>query len=285
MTETPKRRQPTPDTLRELFLKSGNRCAFPGCHANLMDQDGNFVGQLCHIEAAEMGGERFNEMMTNEERRALSNLMLMCYPHHRITNDTQKYTVGALRRMKITHEARSTGADPLLHVLLSKARWPALLGTGVIVGAGLDGVATSLASLFGGADTNQPEKSVPSFRHELIQRLRFAPRATVHSCSRDPFHIEIGEEIFGLFRSVGWTTGPIDESEMHRFLNSRFDFDSSMLLLFKVSKAAQLSNLQKAIGGFFDALGFVPAKQECSVGRMERDHPVRFHLAFVATNS
>jgi hypothetical protein len=52
-------------TYREVFLKSGNVWAFPGCDALLMDEDGNFVGQICHIEAAEPGGERFNPAMTN----------------------------------------------------------------------------------------------------------------------------------------------------------------------------------------------------------------------------
>jgi hypothetical protein len=31
MTEKAKRLAPTPQTLREVFLKSGNLCAFPGC--------------------------------------------------------------------------------------------------------------------------------------------------------------------------------------------------------------------------------------------------------------
>jgi hypothetical protein len=58
--EKPKRLTPTKDTLRELYLKSGNRCAFPGCHKALFNSKGVFVGQICHIEAAESGGQRFN---------------------------------------------------------------------------------------------------------------------------------------------------------------------------------------------------------------------------------
>ena len=46
-----KRLQPKGNTLRELFLKSGNLCAFPGCL--MMDPEGNFIGEVCHIEAAE----------------------------------------------------------------------------------------------------------------------------------------------------------------------------------------------------------------------------------------
>lgn len=93
MTEKPKRLTPLPDTLRELFLKSGNLCAFPNCKALMMDADGVFIGQVCHIEAAEEGGKRFNSSISNEERRTASNLMLMCYEHHQVTNDEKKYPV------------------------------------------------------------------------------------------------------------------------------------------------------------------------------------------------
>lgn len=85
MSEIPKRLAPQFETFRELFLKSGNLCAYSNCDAPMMTEDGVFVGQLCHIEAAEPGGERFNPTMTNEDRRSASNLMLMCYPHHRQT--------------------------------------------------------------------------------------------------------------------------------------------------------------------------------------------------------
>lgn len=37
MAETPKRLAPTRDTLRELYLKSGNRCAFPECKKALFN--------------------------------------------------------------------------------------------------------------------------------------------------------------------------------------------------------------------------------------------------------
>ena len=72
----------------------------------MMDIQGDFIGQLCHIEAAEEGGERFNASMTNEERRAVANLMLMCYPHHVKTNDVTEYTVEVLQKFKSDHERR-----------------------------------------------------------------------------------------------------------------------------------------------------------------------------------
>lgn len=111
MSEKPKRLAPKTETLRELFLKSGNLCAYPGCGALMMNVDGVFIGQLCHIEAAEEGGERFNPQMTNEDRRHISNLILMCYPHHEETNNVGKYPVAKIRQFKNDHEKRFARAD------------------------------------------------------------------------------------------------------------------------------------------------------------------------------
>ncbi|QED48347.1 hypothetical protein FSZ17_14485 [Cytobacillus dafuensis] len=49
--------------------------AFPSCKKTILNDTGNFVGQVCHIEAAMPGGERFNPNQTNGERRAFSNLI------------------------------------------------------------------------------------------------------------------------------------------------------------------------------------------------------------------
>ena len=111
MTEEAKRLKPAPATLRELFLKSGNICAHPNCARLMMNTEGVFIGQVCHVEAAEEGGERFNPDMSNEQRRSVKNLMLMCYEHHKITNNVKKYTVAKLQKMKAEHEERFSSPD------------------------------------------------------------------------------------------------------------------------------------------------------------------------------
>lgn len=111
MTEVAKRLAPTQETVRELFLKSGNLCAYPGCGRLMMNEEGVFVGHVCHIEAAEVGGERFNPNMTNEERRSAANLMLMCYDHHTVTDDVERYTVEILKGYKRDHETRFSRPD------------------------------------------------------------------------------------------------------------------------------------------------------------------------------
>ncbi|MDC5391594.1 hypothetical protein [Acinetobacter baumannii] len=104
-----KRLAPTVQTKRALFLLSRNQCAFPNCRQNLIDERGHFIGEICHIEAANEDGERFNPNQTNEERRDISNLILMCPNHHKITNDVHAYTVQTMREIKLTHEAKSYG--------------------------------------------------------------------------------------------------------------------------------------------------------------------------------
>lgn len=106
MSEKPKRLAPKLDVLRELFLKCGNECAFTHCHDVMIDSEGTFVGEICHIEAALPGGERFNPNQTNEKRREFSNLMLMCHPHHKKTNDVDKFPVKVLQKMKSDHESK-----------------------------------------------------------------------------------------------------------------------------------------------------------------------------------
>jgi len=117
MTETPRRLAPTREVLRELYLKSGNRCAFPACKRALFNVKGVFVGQVCHIEAAEPGGERYNEDQTNEHRRKVSNLLSMCYDHHIETNDVVKFPVERMRRIKAEHE--KTFSDVVGSMLLT----------------------------------------------------------------------------------------------------------------------------------------------------------------------
>lgn len=106
MSEQVKRLTVKPETLRRLYLLSGNQCAFPGCTHPIITANGVYVSELCHICAAETGGERFDVNQSNEDRRQFENLMLMCHPHHVITNDVAAYPPERLREMKSAHEDR-----------------------------------------------------------------------------------------------------------------------------------------------------------------------------------
>ncbi|TYS59355.1 hypothetical protein FZC76_22365 [Sutcliffiella horikoshii] len=99
-----KRISPSAATLRELYILSGNRCAFPDCNHEIIDENGVLVAELCHIEAALPGGERFNSQMTNEERAQASNLIFMCHKHHKITDNVNEFDVARLKTIKQDHE-------------------------------------------------------------------------------------------------------------------------------------------------------------------------------------
>lgn len=98
------RKEPLPKTVKRLFALSGNVCAYKGCDQCMVDPIGTVVGQICHIEGAEPGGERYNPNQSDDERRAFENLILLCANHHIITNDVEVYTVPILQKMKSEHE-------------------------------------------------------------------------------------------------------------------------------------------------------------------------------------
>lgn len=95
----------TKKTLKRLFALSGNQCAFPGCQERLVNTENALESNICHIEAAKVGGERYNPDMTDVQRADYANLILLCRQHHDLTNDVQKYTVDVLRKMKQEHES------------------------------------------------------------------------------------------------------------------------------------------------------------------------------------
>lgn len=98
------RKAPQTDVLRALFARSGNQCAFPGCTQPIINHKNKFIGQVCHIEAAMEGGERYNLASDDEYRRGYGNLLILCYPHHIETDDVIEYPVDRLRQMKNEHE-------------------------------------------------------------------------------------------------------------------------------------------------------------------------------------
>ena len=94
-------------TLRFLYAKSGNNCAFPQCKAPIFEEDGLLTGECCHIQAISIGGARYNAKMTDDERNAEDNLVLMCSRHHTIIDsDTKTYTAKRLQQIKREHEAQ-----------------------------------------------------------------------------------------------------------------------------------------------------------------------------------
>jgi hypothetical protein len=114
---------------RAALMRSGNRCAFPGCQAPLLTEDGLFIGNICHIEAVSQSGPRYCKTSTAEQRASLDNLIVMCPVHHRtIDAEPDLYTVAWLREVRVRQAAGLKGAlsSPPAPVLLLE---PAALRT------------------------------------------------------------------------------------------------------------------------------------------------------------
>ncbi|UQB67590.1 ABC-three component system protein [Epilithonimonas zeae] len=132
-------------TIKRLYAMSGNHCAFPDCTQTFLNVDDETnVSNICHIEAAEQGGQRYNPNSDDEYRKSFENLILLCPNHHKVTDNITVYTVEALKEMKRLHEAKflqiATGQN-----IITKN--PSALN--IVIG--------SLgSSIFGGGNINEP---------------------------------------------------------------------------------------------------------------------------------
>ena len=98
-------RKYTQKTLKRLYGLSGNICAFPDCNTLLVNTYNALDSNICHIEAANEYGERYNASMTDEQRADYPNLILLCRQCHDKTNDVSIYSVDVLKEMKKKHES------------------------------------------------------------------------------------------------------------------------------------------------------------------------------------
>ncbi len=97
----------TPKTVKKLYARSGNKCAFPECQQPLFpDDNSENISEICHIEAAEEGGQRYNPDSNDIYRRSYENLILLCPNHHKITDDESQYPVEKLKQMNQEHERK-----------------------------------------------------------------------------------------------------------------------------------------------------------------------------------
>ena len=100
-----KRLQPSAQTLRQLYILSGNMCAMPDCTTLLIDKDGTWIGEVAHIYAASDGGPRANPNLSPEDRRKFDNLILLCSKCHKIIDfDVAQYPAEKLFQIKEEHE-------------------------------------------------------------------------------------------------------------------------------------------------------------------------------------
>ncbi len=95
-----------------LWGKAAGRCQYEGCNAplwldSLTKAEFN-TAYVAHIVADSPDGPRGHPTLSEQLKRDISNLMLMCDTHHRRIDkeDVKLHSVERLRAMKATHERR-----------------------------------------------------------------------------------------------------------------------------------------------------------------------------------
>lgn len=92
---------------RLLYANSGNICAMYGCNNPLVYVNTASINEICHIEAVNDEGARYNPNLTDDYVNSYENLMLLCPTCHSIIDNKQNegfYTVLYLKQMKQFHE-------------------------------------------------------------------------------------------------------------------------------------------------------------------------------------
>ena len=109
------RKPPSRKTLRELYLLSGNQCANPKCATVLINANGTLVAEVCHIKAENPGGPRFDNKLSEDQRRLPNNLILLCSTCHTLVDaEPQNYTVRQLTKWKKDREDQFSAVDDTL---------------------------------------------------------------------------------------------------------------------------------------------------------------------------
>ena len=99
-------------TLKILFGRSGNLCAYPECTNNIIEpateqSDDQVIGQVCHIYAFSEQGPRGKPGLTKEELNSPENLILLCPTHHRLVDcQHESYPAEKLKEWKKEHESK-----------------------------------------------------------------------------------------------------------------------------------------------------------------------------------
>ncbi len=104
--------KPTPLTIIKLYSLSANKCSNPNCDTSAIrnDKTRTNIAEVAHIQGEKEGSARYNRHMTDEERRHLDNLILLCRICHKIVDDKRnidQYPTLLLREWKEVHENKS----------------------------------------------------------------------------------------------------------------------------------------------------------------------------------
>lgn len=101
---------PDTNTQRHLFASSGGYCQNPGCNRALFveaDTTKVSVAEMAHTFAAQDDGPRANPELTEEERGAFTNLILLCANCHTVIDKApEAFPDSLITKWKSDHETR-----------------------------------------------------------------------------------------------------------------------------------------------------------------------------------
>lgn len=100
-------------TRRVLWARAAGRCQYPGCNRSLIGdlisgvEDANF-GFVAHIVASKPTGPRGDVLRSALLSDDVTNLMLLCYAHHKLidVDERDQHPENRLLAMKAAHEGR-----------------------------------------------------------------------------------------------------------------------------------------------------------------------------------
>lgn len=101
---------PNAHTQRRLFASSAGYCQNPGCSGKLFDEaEGQrfLIAELAHVFAAQDDGPRANAELSEEERGAFENLIVLCANcHTKVDKAPDAFPDSTLQRWKREHEQK-----------------------------------------------------------------------------------------------------------------------------------------------------------------------------------
>jgi hypothetical protein len=199
----------TRSTLMSLAHFSGGLCYYPGCPEPVLrkvDGELHIIVQIAHIRGANLGSARYDETMSDDQRRHFMNLLLLCDPHHQMADSNEKlYTAEILLRWKAQRES-----DP--QEAMKRLREVTPAGLRKIVAEGLEEHDVKLISALERLETS--DRQAAALMRSLIDELTEAYTRSSRVLDRDAIY-----EFSSATTRLNSLKGTLDEfiEAAHRF--------------------------------------------------------------------
>lgn len=196
---------------RKLYRVARGTCYFPDCKRAIMFDVGEQPVcdvEIAHIRGAEKNSARYDEKMTDEQRAAFANLILLCSGHHKLVDrDEISYPVDVLERWKghnedddlavlavgLNEETLTAALEEIAGKLRPHREVSVELECGVILPAGTGAVMTApdLATL------ERTIRNNPGWNHfprVLVTNIRSTGSAAIEIEGVDLYFLLIGRD-------------------------------------------------------------------------------------------